>query len=126
MTIEYTIEEADFLTHQLYIASRSERIKRKRKRSRLLVPIAYLVIGLYFYLQQQQNLGYAFFLIGILWFFFYPLWDGGTTVSIIKRSLKKIIKKDSAEAPSWKFPMVISLPGITGMKAKCSHPNWRR
>lgn len=30
MTVDFKIEENDFLTHQLYIASRSQKIKKRK------------------------------------------------------------------------------------------------
>ncbi|MFM2386953.1 MAG: hypothetical protein RL660_1710 [Bacteroidota bacterium] len=39
MTITYTAHENDFLSYQLFAASQSERIKKKRRRSRLMLPI---------------------------------------------------------------------------------------
>lgn len=75
MTIDYRIDENDFLTHQLYLASKSERIKKKRKRNRLIVPIIYFVFSLLSFFQGGLSLAVIFFIIAPLWFFIYPLWE---------------------------------------------------
>jgi hypothetical protein len=45
MKIEYTLEKVDFLKYQLYAASKSASIIKSRKKSRLLLPIVYFVLG---------------------------------------------------------------------------------
>lgn len=75
MTLQYPIDENDFLTHQLYIASQSERIKKKRKRSRLIVPVAYVLMALMFYFQGKPELMIIFFIIAMCWYVIYPSWE---------------------------------------------------
>lgn len=75
MTIDYKIDENDFLTHQLYVASKSDRIKKKRQRSKILVPLIYIGIGLLFLFQDKYSMTIIFFIIGLLWFLIYPLWE---------------------------------------------------
>lgn len=75
MTIDYKIDENDFLTHQLFVASKSNRIKKKRQRSKIIVPLIYFSLGLLFLIQDKVSLTIIFFIIGLLWFFIYPLWE---------------------------------------------------
>lgn len=75
MTINYKIDENDFLTHQLFVASKSERIKRKRQTSKILVPLIYIALGLFFLFQGEVTLTIIFLIVGLLWFFIYPLWE---------------------------------------------------
>jgi len=75
MTIDYKIDETDFLTHQLFVASKSDRIKRKRQRSKIIVPLIYVGLGLLFLFQDKFSLTIMFFIIGLIWFFIYPLWE---------------------------------------------------
>jgi hypothetical protein len=72
---EYSIEKNDFLTFQLYTASKSERLIKKRKNSKNHVPIIYLVCSILFLLVAKYILASVFFVIGILWFFIYPIWE---------------------------------------------------
>ena len=38
MTVNYTIDESDYLTYMLYVASVSDTIKRRRQRSKVIIP----------------------------------------------------------------------------------------
>ena len=69
----YKIDENDFLTHQLYIASKSDRIRKKRKQSKLGVALVYVAIALFSFFEDNYLMAVFFFSIGILWFFIYPL-----------------------------------------------------
>lgn len=75
MTIEYKIDENDFLNYQLYVASKSERIKKKRLRSKVIVSLIYVAFGLLFFFEDKHLLTILFFIIGFFWFFLYPLWE---------------------------------------------------
>lgn len=75
MTIDYKIDENDFLTHQLFVASKSDRIKKKRQRGKVILPLIYFSFGILFYLQDEDTLAIIFFTIGLLWFFIYPIWE---------------------------------------------------
>lgn len=75
MTITYTIDENDFLIHQLYVASKSERIKKKRLRNRIIIPLLYVALGLWGVLINNWLLAIMLWVLGVLWFFLYPLWE---------------------------------------------------
>lgn len=75
MTIEYTLTEEDFLTHQLYIASTSERIKKKRRNTRIVIPVLYIGLGLFFLSDDNSSLSVFFIVFGCLWYFVYPEWE---------------------------------------------------
>ena len=74
-TITYEIDENDFLRHQLYIASKSDSIRKKRKRSKLSVALVYVAFALLSYFWDNYVMAAFFFLFGVLWFFIYPLWE---------------------------------------------------
>src|SRR5688572_6178396 len=75
MTINFYTDENDFLAHQLFVASKSKRIKRKRKRNKIIVPLVYGAFGLWFLFGDRGSLAIIFFIVGLLWFFIYPLWE---------------------------------------------------
>jgi len=75
MTIDYKIDEYDFLIHQLFLASKSDRIKKKRRKSKVIVSLIYVVFGLLFFFEDKYSLTIIFFIIGLLWFLIYPLWE---------------------------------------------------
>lgn len=72
--ITYSLEEKDFLTYQLYVASNSTKTKARRKRSILIVPIIMVLFGSYFFLSDFY-LGILYFIIGAIWFAVYPIWQ---------------------------------------------------
>lgn len=75
MTITYTMDENAFLAHQLYVASKSDRIRTKRQRSRAIVPILYSIFGIFLYLYNRNILAIGFIVFGIVWYFIYPIWE---------------------------------------------------
>ncbi|MDR6562862.1 MULTISPECIES: YcxB family protein [unclassified Arcicella] len=75
MTIDYKIDEKDFLIHQLYLASKSDRIRKKRQRNKVIVPTIYLILGLLLFLGDKFLLAIIFVILGVLWYFIYPIWE---------------------------------------------------
>ncbi|MFD0860582.1 YcxB family protein [Sungkyunkwania multivorans] len=76
MTINYQLTDSDFLEYQLYTSSKSKLDKKRRFRSRIIIPIIYLVLGLFFANQSGKfGIGIAFLVFGIFWFVFYPLYS---------------------------------------------------
>lgn len=75
MTIEYSIDEHDFLTYQLYTASRSPVVRKRRFKSKVIFAMLYLLTGVLFLLQEKIILGASLTLLAILWFILYPLHD---------------------------------------------------
>ncbi len=80
MKIEYSLSKEDFLTHNLFAASKSKIIAKRRFSNRLIPALAYLCFGMFVYfIQGRQNIGYltAFTGISFIWFFFstfYQRW----------------------------------------------------
>jgi hypothetical protein len=75
MTIELKIDENDYLTYQLFVASKSATIQRKRKRNKIIMPILYLMLGASGFYQNNQLMGILFCVFAVLWFIIYPLWE---------------------------------------------------
>lgn len=75
MTLEYKLEERDFLTYQLFIASQSERIKKRRRRSKTMFPLIYIAFAVIGLLQNKISMTLVFLVIAALWFFLYPIWE---------------------------------------------------
>jgi hypothetical protein len=92
MTLQYTLDENDFLTHQLYIASKSERIRKIRKRSRMIVSIAYAVMALLFYIQGKISLVIIFLIIALCWFIINPFWERKKYVRHYKKFIAECYK----------------------------------
>ncbi len=73
MVVEFKITENDFLIHQLYLASISDRIRKKRQRNRIIVPLIYSVVGIIAFSLSNSTTTIICFIIATLWFLFYPM-----------------------------------------------------
>ncbi|HPX04958.1 MAG TPA: YcxB family protein [Tenuifilaceae bacterium] len=74
MRIEYTLDKSDFLVHQLYGASKSHRIIKSRKNSRIRVPIVYFILGLILFVLADSIIAFLFLAVGIAWYLLQPLY----------------------------------------------------
>ena len=76
MNINYKLTNSDFLEYQLYASSKSELHKKRRFRSRIIIPIIYLLFGLYLaYKNQDKVIGIIFIVIAVIWFILHPLYS---------------------------------------------------
>ncbi|HYG50203.1 MAG TPA: hypothetical protein VD905_04830 [Flavobacteriales bacterium] len=75
VTIHFKADLDDYLTHQLFIASKSASIAKKRRRNKLVVSFLFAAAGATFFATGNIPLGSALLTIGILWFVFYPVWE---------------------------------------------------
>ncbi|WP_319482674.1 YcxB family protein [uncultured Draconibacterium sp.] len=75
INLEFQLEREDHVTFQLYIASKSERIKKKRRTTKYRVPIVYLVLASIIFFVGELGLSIVFILVGILWYLFYPKYE---------------------------------------------------
>jgi len=92
MTLQYTLDENDFLTHQLYIASKSERIRKIRKRGRLVLSIAYALMALLFYFQGKSSLMIIFLILALCWFIINPFFERKKYVRHYKKFIAECYK----------------------------------
>lgn len=92
-TATYSLNENDFLTHQLYLASKSERINKKRKRSRYIALGIYLA-GASYFLFQGRIIGAAIFaLLAVIWYFVADVWDRKRYYNHYKSYIKETYKE---------------------------------
>ncbi|WNM18170.1 hypothetical protein [Flavobacterium capsici] len=75
MELEYSLNEEDYLTQQLYSASKSDRVKKQRFKSRLLVALIFISLSYLFYAKEDNFLMYYFAGFSILTFIFYPYYQ---------------------------------------------------
>lgn len=75
MNLNVKISSKDYLTFQLYIASKSPQITKKRRRTRLVVPILYTIFAISLFIIGSPFLAAGFAAFALLWFFLYPLWE---------------------------------------------------
>ncbi|MDO9375632.1 MAG: YcxB family protein [Ferruginibacter sp.] len=74
MKLAYSLTEDDFLQHQLFIASKSERIKKKRLRSWIIVTLAFFCLAFLFFTSGNSILKYYFIAAGVLSLVLYPVY----------------------------------------------------
>ena len=72
MKLEYSLNENDFLQHQLYIASKSDRIKTQRKKSIGAVLLLLVIIGFVFYQANNLFMVYSVLVAVVLALIFHP------------------------------------------------------
>jgi ABC-type multidrug transport system fused ATPase/permease subunit len=118
MTIEYKINENDFLTHQLFVASKSDRIKKKRQRSKVILPLIYVALGLLFLFKDKVSLSIIFFIIGLLWFFIYPIYERRHYVKHYKGFIKENYKDRLGRTANLEFNNEYILAKDNGSESK--------
>ncbi len=92
LTATYEIDQNDILNYQLYHASMSKQIKKRRLISRILIPVLYGVIGLFFIVFSNYGLGIIFIVSGVLWLIFFPIWERKRYINHFKGFLKENYK----------------------------------
>jgi len=75
MTLNYQLDHIDYLQHQLFLASKSERIKKKRTISWTIVSISIFLVSFIFYQNNNSILFYCFLAFGIYTSIFYPFYQ---------------------------------------------------
>nr|WP_294789890.1 YcxB family protein [uncultured Mucilaginibacter sp.] len=72
MTLTYSLTEDDYLQSQLFISSKSERIKKQRNRRWIWVTATFFIFSAVFYKAFDHFLFYYFFVLGFISAFFHP------------------------------------------------------
>lgn len=75
MTLTYKLEHNDFLQHQLYLASKSPRIRKQRLTSWLLLSGSMLLLSLLFYQTGETLLFVCGLILAAVTLIFYPLYQ---------------------------------------------------
>ncbi len=76
MNLTYTLTFQDFLNFQLFNASESPRVRKKRARNRWSVAFLFLVMAIvYLLINTQYLMSMVCLLLSILWYWLYPLRD---------------------------------------------------
>lgn len=92
--ITYIIKESDYLTYQLFAASKSKSVNRRRKIGWFLVPTIYIVFGvLSFILGNQKNIAIVFGGLAFFWLMIFPFYSRW----VYKQKYRKYIKQNHKE-----------------------------
>ena len=103
MTIGYFLDKDDFLNYQLYTASQSENIKKKRLRGRIILPVIYLLFGLLGFSNQRNGMMIVAIIVALLWYFCYPLWDRKRYIRHYEQFIKEHRKERDGKAATLTF-----------------------
>jgi YcxB-like protein len=97
MTTSYNLDQQDYLTHLHYASSHTERFIRMRKRTRLMMPCFFILIGLLLIGGESKTLSIIYFILAPVWYFFYPMFEKGSYTKQFKKfvqmSYKGVIDK---------------------------------
>lgn len=75
MKLTFTLNKEDFLTFQLFTASKSPSLQKARRMNLWVVPIMYLVVALIFYFLDSPQYTLGFIILAILWAIFFPFFQ---------------------------------------------------
>lgn len=73
MIYTYKVEEKDFLTFQLYHLSQASEFKGRINKQRISVLLLNVALAIFFIVEKKYGLSFLFILIGVTWFFLYPV-----------------------------------------------------
>ncbi|WP_268225708.1 YcxB family protein [Sinomicrobium oceani] len=91
MNLNYKLTLSDFLEYQLYASSKSDIHKKRRRNSRVIVPILFLLYGLYLTKKDQNHIRILVFgITAISWFVFFPFYSKWR----YKRHFEKHVKEN--------------------------------
>lgn len=89
MKFEYKIEKDDFVDFQLFTASKSERIHRRKRNTWFFLTLSAVIATVYFYANQNNVMTVYFGVVSVLFGIFYPKYFKW----IYKRHYKKHINE---------------------------------
>lgn len=73
--LKYSLRKEDYLQHLLYSASQTPAILKKRKRNRIILPVLYISIGIFGFINGNFPLFFALLTLAILWYWAFPKWE---------------------------------------------------
>jgi Ca2+/Na+ antiporter len=72
MEIEFSLSRADYIDFQLFAATKSETIKKNKRKARNRLPIIYFILGTILLILADKVFSIIFYLIAVLWYLLYP------------------------------------------------------
>jgi YcxB-like protein len=74
MVLKYSLSANDYLQHQLFIASKSPRIKAQRRKSWILMTVAFGALAYVFSENENKTMMYSFLAVAVISLCFYPFY----------------------------------------------------
>ena len=75
MELEFSLSRKDFINYQLFLLSRTEGFKKKRKNNWILPPIYCVIIGILLLFYKGLLFLMIFLVFGVFWIIFYPFYS---------------------------------------------------
>lgn len=120
MKLEFTLHEADYVDFSLYVASKSESIRKRRQLTKWVIPICYLLMSAYFFYSGYQLGAYIFLAISVMWIFSYPGYEAKKYIRHYKKHIQQNISKSLDKMVSMEFldGHIISKDGMKETKVR--------
>ncbi len=101
--ISFFLTKEDYLQHLLYSASKTPDILRKRKRNRIILPVIYLSVGIFGFINGNMALFAALLLLAALWYSIFPKWEQKQYVNQYSKYLDTNLKDEIGKEVSLEF-----------------------
>lgn len=93
MKINYRLTTDDYLKYQLYKASFSKQMLKRKNLNRIVWAVLFLAVAIFFAIDKSWTKFGIFFVLSLLWYALHPFVSRG----LIKRSFRKEIKEKFSE-----------------------------
>jgi hypothetical protein len=103
MKIEFTLSEQDLLNHQLFAASKSKRIMKRRTQGKIFLLLIYMAIGIFIWERNGVVTGAVFFLVCMPLYFIYAYMERKQYVKHIGAYIEDQFKTRGARKTSLFF-----------------------
>lgn len=103
MTLEYKINEQDFLDFLLFTASKSDRINKQRRKGWVFLIIGSIAIAFYFYLNDNTAMTVSCGIVALAFRLFYPKYFNWRYKKYYKTYIKKNYSKRFGQVTTLKI-----------------------
>ena len=95
MKIAFVLSEADLLSHQLFAASKSKLVQKRRAKGKLFLLLIYMAVGLFIWDRNGMVTGGIFFLVCLPLYLLYLYMERKQYVTHFKRYVADVYKDRS-------------------------------
>lgn len=120
MKLEFTLSEADYVDFNLYVASKTESIRKRRQLTKWIIPVIYLLIAAYFLYKGYQLGAYIFLAIAVMWVFSYPGYEAKKYIKHFKKHIQLNLSKSLDKLVTMEFldDHIFSIDGMKETKVR--------
>src|SRR6187397_623950 len=96
MKIAFVLSEADLLSHQLFAASKSKLVQKRRAKGKLFLLLIYMAVGLFIWDRNGMVTGGIFFLVCLPLYLLYNYMERKQYVTHFKNYVQDVYKERAA------------------------------